>query len=117
MNVAQVIAPNSSRSRLSYLHRTAEKAATSYELEIIGKDGRRVTLEVNARVAFHEGKPFAVQGIARDVTERRRAEKERQAISEIIDSVSQTSDLNSLFENVHRSLSSVVDAQLLCGAL
>ncbi len=112
LNVRQVIAPEFLAFATKMVSRRAiEPAPAAYEIEIIAKDGRRVTLEVNSQVTFHQGKPFGVQGIARDITERRRAEKERQAISEVIESVSQTSNLNSLFESVHRSLGSIVDAR------
>ena len=52
-------------------------AATVYELDIVTKDGRRVPLEVSTRLMLREGKPVAVQGIARDIRERRRIETER----------------------------------------
>ena len=38
------------------------------------KDGTRATLEVNSSVITKGGVPIAVQGIARDITERRQAE-------------------------------------------
>ena len=47
---------------------------TSYEVDCIRKDGRRVTLEVNSSVIYKDGEPVAVQGIARDVTDRKRVE-------------------------------------------
>jgi diguanylate cyclase (GGDEF)-like protein/PAS domain S-box-containing protein len=51
-----------------------EALQTSYEVDCIRKDGRRITLEVNSSVIYKDGKPVAVQGIARDVTERKRVE-------------------------------------------
>ena len=58
---------------------TARKVAgdmsrTEYELEVSSKDGRRVTLEVNTRLVQRAGAIQGVQGIARDVTERKRLE-------------------------------------------
>jgi len=47
---------------------------TTYELEIVSKDGSHCLLEVSTRLIFQSGKPVAVQGIGRDVTERRRLE-------------------------------------------
>ena len=49
--------------------------ATSYELGVIAKDGRRLTLEVSTRLIRENGVPVSIQGIARDVTERNAAEK------------------------------------------
>src|SRR5262249_18276169 len=50
------------------------------ELEFICKDGRRVPLEVSSRLIVRDGRPVGIQGIARDITERRRAEEERQRL-------------------------------------
>ncbi len=48
--------------------------AATYETEIITKDGRRVMLDLSTRLIYENGKPSAIQGIARDITERRQAE-------------------------------------------
>ena len=45
------------------------------EFRLRGKDGRQVYVETRSSLIYREGKPFAVQGIARDLTERRRAEE------------------------------------------
>ncbi len=50
------------------------EAKTTYEVDIVTKDGGRVPLELSTRLIFQMGKPVAVQGIARDMTERRRFE-------------------------------------------
>ncbi len=50
-------------------------ASTFYEIEIIARDGRRVPLEVSSRLISEGGKPVGVQGIARDITRRRRTEE------------------------------------------
>jgi PAS domain S-box-containing protein len=43
-----------------------------HEIEIFAKDGRKLALEVNNRPVYQDGKPVGLQGIARDVTERKR---------------------------------------------
>lgn len=48
---------------------------TTYVLTVLAKDGRRIHLEVSTRLQFREGKAVGVQGIARDITERRQAEE------------------------------------------
>jgi len=112
MNVMQVVAPEFRKKTTEMLAaRQSDGSLASYEIEIIGKGGRRVRLEISSRLTLKDGKPHTVQGIARDITERRRAEKEREAIAAVIETMSQTSDLGPLLEKVHRSLSHVIDAR------
>jgi PAS domain S-box-containing protein len=75
MNIADVIAPEHLEiARQAIANKATGKAATVYELDIIAKDGRRVHLEVSTRVIKRGGKAVAVQGIARDLTERKLSE-------------------------------------------
>ena len=84
LNIAQVVAPE----HLELAKRmTAQKLQdpsrpTVYEVDIISRDGRRLTLEVSTRIAYLDGRPLAVEGIARDVTERVRAATERERLLE-----------------------------------
>ena len=50
-------------------------------------DGRLLTLEISSKLMFKDGQPTAIQGIARDITARRRAEEamrqaDQRALSE-----------------------------------
>jgi len=47
---------------------------TNYEIQIKSKDGRVLMLEISSRLVTKNGETVGVQGIARDITERRRAE-------------------------------------------
>jgi diguanylate cyclase (GGDEF)-like protein/PAS domain S-box-containing protein len=47
----------------------------TFEVEVVAKDGRRIPVEMRSRVVYRGQMPVGVQGIARDVTERRRAEE------------------------------------------
>ena len=77
MNVQQVIAPEFLQFAMEMVSfKATEKTPSAYEIDIIAKDGRRVTLEVNSRLTCQNGKPFAVQGIARDITARKHAAEE-----------------------------------------
>lgn len=48
---------------------------TVYELNCLAKNGSKVTLEVNSRLIFKNDKPVGVQGIARNITQRKDTEK------------------------------------------
>ena len=76
MNVAQIVAPEHLKQAMENIRRKVEEGgATTYELEIIAKDGRRIPLEVSTRLIYREGNPVGVQGVARDISERKRAEE------------------------------------------
>ncbi|HEX7724073.1 MAG TPA: PAS domain S-box protein [Pyrinomonadaceae bacterium] len=51
---------------------------TTYEAEIICKNGTRKAVEVSSRMIYKDGVALAVQGTARDITERKRAQQALQ---------------------------------------
>jgi PAS domain S-box-containing protein len=76
--VSQVVAPEYMNTMLQMMDRKiAGERLTTYEIEIITKDNRRLALEVSSRLIYERGNPIGVQGSARDITERRRVEEER----------------------------------------
>jgi PAS domain S-box-containing protein len=67
-------------SREMIARKLGGQTLTTYDLEITAKDGRRLALEVSTRLLYQGGKPVGVQGIARDVTQRKELEDQlRQA--------------------------------------
>jgi two-component system cell cycle sensor histidine kinase/response regulator CckA len=54
----------------------AGEKVTAYEMDLIAKDGHRITVEANTKLVFQNGVPVGVQGIARDVTERKHLEEQ-----------------------------------------
>ncbi|MBV8833641.1 MAG: PAS domain S-box protein [Acidobacteriaceae bacterium] len=50
-------------------------ASQHYELPILSKFGNRRFLEVSTRVIYRRGHPVAIQGIGRDITERKQAQQ------------------------------------------
>lgn len=76
MNVSDVIAPeylNLAREMIA--QKASQKVSTVYEIDIISKEGRRIRLEVSTRLIIRDGRPVGVQGIARDLTERKHSEE------------------------------------------
>jgi PAS domain S-box-containing protein len=77
MNIDQVIAPEYLAQAQENLRRTiAGEPLAPAEFVIIGKQGRRTTIEVNNRAVVRDHKPIGVQGIARNLSERNLLQKQ-----------------------------------------
>jgi PAS domain S-box-containing protein len=50
-------------------------ASTTYEIEIVAKDGRRIPVEVSTCLIEEEGKVVGIQAAARDISERKKVEE------------------------------------------
>ncbi len=76
MKLAQFVAPEYQEVARRMMER--QESAATYELEIVTREGQRVALEISTHIMQREGKPTGVQGIARDITERKRTEEALQ---------------------------------------
>ncbi|HMQ02463.1 MAG TPA: PAS domain S-box protein [Pyrinomonadaceae bacterium] len=76
MNISQVVAPSSmALARKMTALKIAEDVPTTYEIDIIAKDGRIVSLELSTRLIYENGQAKGVQGIGRDITGRRQQDE------------------------------------------
>jgi PAS domain S-box-containing protein len=83
----------------------------TFETELIAKDGRLVPLEISVRPLMEGGVVRAVEGIARDITERKRAEAELGAAQQRLVETSRRAGMaevaSGVLHNVGNVLSSV----------
>ena len=75
LSLVQTVAPEYlPKAREMIARKLSGEEITAYDLEIITKKGGRVPIEVNTRIIYENGNPVGVQGIARDITERKQLE-------------------------------------------
>ena len=67
--------------RQHFCSKLARVGETSYEVDVIAKDGRRVPVEVSSRAIYENGVMVGVQGMAHDITERKLAQDALQMFS------------------------------------
>jgi PAS domain S-box-containing protein len=74
-NFSDAIAPEFlEKAQEMVARKLAGDEETTYDLELVCKDGGRISLEVNSRLIYQDGTPAGVQSIGRDVTERKRSD-------------------------------------------
>ena len=73
--------------RLEFLRLLAQNGRVfDYEMQVVRRDGRTVWLSVNARAVLDAyGRLARVEGAARDITDRKRAEEERMLLVSAVD--------------------------------
>ena len=72
--ISGLLAPGSlERAREMLKLKLKDHTPTTYEIELVAKDGRRIPVEVSTRLIEDEGKVVGIQGSARDISERKRA--------------------------------------------
>lgn len=67
--------------RESFCTKLGQRDETSYEVDVLAKDGRRVPVEVSSRAIYENGVLVGVQGTARDITDRKSAQDALQMFS------------------------------------
>lgn len=77
LNIADVVAPEHLENvRQRIAEKLQKDVSTTYEVEVVTKDGRRLWIEVSTRLLYENGKPIGIQGIGRDIADRKRMEQE-----------------------------------------
>lgn len=75
LNITDVVDPaDLERARAMTALKLSQSGGTMYELRLMAKHGGRLHVEVSSQALFKGGRPVAIQGIARDITERKSLE-------------------------------------------
>ena len=81
-NILELVAPDQRASAQQWLSRLLKGATMSdVEWDVTAASGERIKLEISARLIKPDGHEVEVEGIARDITERKRLEREILEIS------------------------------------
>jgi len=76
LNITDAIVPeHQDMARRMILEKLQSGSHTTYELDLLAKDGSRIPLELNTRLILRNDQPIGVQGIGRDIRDRKRFEQ------------------------------------------
>jgi len=83
-----------------------------FELNLFHKNGSNVPLDVLGKILFDENKQvIGFQGNARDITERKQAEKIQRALYDISNALNTTDNMSLLCQKVREFLGNVIDTK------
>lgn len=109
LTVKDIVDPDYLDEAMARISRKEGKRAEPYIVLTRKKDGKPVWVEVSTRLIAQEGEPVVVQGIARDITERRLIEEELEEserrfreTADVLPAIICEMDLNLMFTYVNR---------------
>ena len=76
-----------------FCKKLVEEGETTYETTVIRRDGQRVAVEVSSHLIYENNIPVAVQGTARDITERKRSEDQLRQAKDFSENLIQTANI------------------------
>ncbi|HUS10986.1 MAG TPA: PAS domain S-box protein [Pyrinomonadaceae bacterium] len=91
------------------------RSQTAYELEVISRDGRRIPIELNSSTIFKDGVAVGIQGMARDITDRKRveaalrqSEEQYRELVENINDIIYATDENGVITYISRAVEQAI---------
>ena len=97
-------------ARTNLCRKLDEENETIYEVDMVTRDGRRIPVEVSSRLIYEKGVAVGVQGTARDITERKRAQEALRMYSQRLMEVQEVERENlarELQEQIGKALTAV----------
>lgn len=87
------------------------KIVDKFDTVFIAKNGTKIYLAGGVKCSFKDGKPIEFKGIFHDITERIRAEKAQALYYKIANMAIHSSDVETLFANIHHEISNIIEAK------
>ncbi|MCK5704211.1 MAG: PAS domain S-box protein, partial [Cyclobacteriaceae bacterium] len=87
------------------------KNVDKFDTAFIAKNGKKIYLTGGVNCSFKDGKPIEFKGIFHDITERIRAEKAQSLYYKIANMAIHSSNIETLFANIHHELSNIIEAK------
>jgi len=82
------------------------------EFEQLRKDGSTIWTEIIINYFINpENGHVELKGVSRDISERKQSERERQALSEVMQGLSRSKDLDQFLRSIHLEISKIIDAR------
>lgn len=108
LNFASLLSEEDLASAMAYMEDTRKRGRREdlLQYQLKRKDGSSVWVETESCVLYRAAEPYAVQGIARDITERMRAEEERKRNQEHLRELveERTSELKQANQKLEREI-------------
>lgn len=86
------------------------KIVDKFDTVFMAKNGKQIYLTGGVNCTFRGGKPIEFKGIFHDITDRIRAEQAQALYYKIANMAIHSSNVESLFANIHQELSHIIEA-------
>jgi PAS domain S-box-containing protein len=113
MNIADILVLDQVEMVRQMIRRRIEGTAPeTYEVDVRTTEGKQLPLEISTRIQQSGSEAQVIQGIARDITERRRSEKMRLAEVRILERIASGDPLSEILEAQVLSLEELADGMI-----